>query len=101
MSHRLTALTAALGGQLIGEDRCVERLAPFFERPAEELEHDARGALERIHPEDRERAIQRFEYSRAHLTPWDDEFRLLLPERGVIWVEGHSVPVQEPDGATT
>jgi PAS domain S-box-containing protein len=77
----------------------AERLALFFELPAEELERDARDALERIHPDDRERVERLFEYSRTHLTPWDAEFRLLLPKRGLIWVEGHSVPVPEPDGA--
>ncbi len=77
----------------------AERLSPLFDVPAEVLERDASAALARIHPEDRERAAKSFEESRAHLTPWNDEFRLVHPVRGVIWVEGHSVPVLEPDGA--
>jgi PAS domain S-box-containing protein len=77
----------------------AERLSPLFDVPAEVLERNARPALERIHPDDRENTVKRLDESRVNLTPWDDEFRLVHPDRGVIWVEGHSVPVLEPDGA--
>jgi diguanylate cyclase (GGDEF)-like protein/PAS domain S-box-containing protein len=34
------------------------------------------------------------------MTPWQDEFRVRHPIKGEIWVEGHSMPVREPDGST-
>ncbi len=34
------------------------------------------------------------------MIPWHAEFRMLHSRRGVLWLEGHSVPVPEPDGGT-
>ena len=32
------------------------------------------------------------------MTPWRDEFRVEHPRKGAVWVEGHFMPVREPDG---
>jgi PAS domain S-box-containing protein len=41
---------------------------------------------DRIHPEDRERIYQSWQYAIAHQLPWQEEYRLLHQEGKVIWV---------------
>ncbi|MFN8654000.1 MAG: PAS domain S-box protein [Gemmatimonadales bacterium] len=67
----------------------------------EELAHDVRRLFDRVHPADIERVAQVTETSARQLTPWDVQFRIQHPDRGLIWVEGHTVPVRDPDGGTT
>ncbi len=64
-----------------------------------ELAVDGSPATALWHPADVPRLQASIEDSRRHLTPWHEEFRVLHPKRGELWVEGHSVPVREPDGA--
>jgi PAS domain S-box-containing protein len=65
-----------------------------------ELEKNAARALDKIHPEDAAAVSRSIEASARTLAPWRCEYRVLHPEKGEIWVEGHSMPVREPDGAT-
>jgi len=38
--------------------------------------------------------------SAASLATWQQEYRVLHPQRGLIWVEGHAAPQRLPDGDT-
>jgi len=53
-----------------------------------------------IHPADAPGVQASIEASARRLTPWHAEFRYRHPHKGEIWVEGHSLPLREADGAT-
>jgi len=83
---------------------CFPYASPTLEKlygvpPAEVLE-DAQPVLDLIHPEDAERLKRSIALSARTLQPWQEQFRINHPRRGIIWVEGHSVPQREPDGST-
>jgi PAS domain S-box-containing protein len=51
--------------------------------------------------EDQELFVERMRYSAFNLTPWNLEFRFHHPVKGLIWIEGNSIPKKEPDGTIT
>ena len=65
------------------------------------LARDASGIASLIHVDDRAHVFATIEASRQHMTPWREEFRVEHPEKGEIWVEGHSMPFQDADGGVT
>jgi PAS domain S-box-containing protein len=82
---------------------------PYVSSAWEEI-HGIRGdevktdlsALERvIQPDDFVRINSSMDFSIQTMTPWRDEYRILHPDRGEIWVEGHSAPLREPDGSVS
>jgi PAS domain S-box-containing protein len=78
----------------------AERLAPLCEMSAEALRKDASGMMRKVHPEDSDDLRRAQEESWKYVIPWHAEFRMVHSRRGVIWLEGHSVPMPEPDGGT-
>ncbi|MEZ5290708.1 MAG: PAS domain-containing protein [Vicinamibacterales bacterium] len=62
---------------------------------------DASQAAALWHPEDRARIVDTIDASKRAMTPWREEFRVIHPVKGEIWVEGHSVPFADPDGGVT
>lgn len=64
----------------------------------EVLQHDGGRAIELMHPDDAPRVHSAVEHSHRHLTMWHEEFRILHPQRGEIWVEGRSAPRREANG---
>ncbi|MEH6874884.1 MAG: ATP-binding protein, partial [Candidatus Competibacter sp.] len=52
----------------------------------------------RVHPDDLGHLDAGIAASAQAMSPWRDEFRMRHPTRGEIWLEGHSMPVREPDG---
>ncbi|MDS4031286.1 MAG: PAS domain S-box protein [Candidatus Contendobacter sp.] len=64
----------------------------------EELAESAAPLWAMIHPDDLGHLDAGIIASARTMTPWRDEFRLRHPSKGEIWVEGHSMPVHEPDG---
>ena len=52
----------------------------------------------RIHPDDVARITESVAESARTLSPWKIEYRFNHPLKGEIWLEGHSMPVSEPDG---
>jgi len=77
-----------------------ERLAEYFGIPTAHLEEDAAPYLALIHPDDIESLLTSIYESAKHLSPWRFEWRMIHPEKGVLWIEGHSMPVRETDGST-
>ncbi|OWK38641.1 diguanylate cyclase/phosphodiesterase (GGDEF & EAL domains) with PAS/PAC sensor(s) [Fimbriiglobus ruber] len=73
-------------------------IAALYGVPPEALVDDDAPAAARLHPADAARVRTVIDASARDLAPWRDEFRVLSPDRGEIWVEGHSVPTREPDG---
>jgi len=68
---------------------------------AEELQKDGTKAFNLFHPDDRNRIAQSIEQSKELMQPWNETWRIIHPEKGLVWVEGHSAPVKESDGGVT
>ncbi|HVM59832.1 MAG TPA: PAS domain S-box protein [Verrucomicrobiae bacterium] len=68
-------------------------------RPAQ-LAADASPLFRLVHPNDINRLNQSIRDSAKNLTPWRAEFRIWHHARGLIWLEGRSVPEREADGST-
>lgn len=77
-----------------------ERLAEYFGIPTAHLEEDATPYFALIHPDDVKDLLTSIEESAKKLTPWRYEWRMLHPVNGLMWIEGHSMPVREQDGST-
>ncbi len=67
--------------------------------PSAAVATDATAIFACFHPDDYAEVAASIDESARTLTAWHREFRYLHPERGQIWLECHSNPVQEPDGA--
>ena len=62
------------------------------------LAENASGIFSTIHRDDSERVRNGVAESSRSLTMWRDEYRVLSPENGEIWIEGCSAPVRMSDG---
>ena len=56
-------------------------------------------AFSRIHPDDLEGVHRSIMESAKTLKPWRDEHRVLLPGRGLLWLQGDAQPELLPDGS--
>jgi PAS domain S-box-containing protein len=74
-------------------------LRDLFGLEPELVRDDFSPGLELVHPDDKERLLRSVELSARRLTPWHEVLRVLLPGRGELWLEGHSVPRRESDGS--
>ncbi|MNE01551.1 putative diguanylate cyclase AdrA [compost metagenome] len=77
-----------------------EGLRDIYEIELELLRQDATAVFERIHPDDLLRVRTSIRHSADHLTPWREEYRVLLPLAGQRWVRGEATPEPEEDGST-
>ncbi len=66
----------------------------------EELRNSVPHDPPRVHSADQLELQRSIVQSAKMLTPWHHEWRMLHPQRGWIWVEGHAVPTREADGST-
>lgn len=64
-----------------------------------ELARSAQPAYDRIHPDDLPQVVEAVRRSIATMELWQSEYRVVLPDRGVRWLEGHSMPERLPDGS--
>jgi diguanylate cyclase (GGDEF)-like protein len=64
------------------------------------LQQDAKKAFERIHPLDVERVRASIRLSALQLSHWREEYRVLLPQRGLRWIRGEATPEELPGGGT-
>ncbi|WP_044875032.1 diguanylate cyclase [Pseudomonas sp. LFM046] len=74
-------------------------IVEVFEVEPESVRDDARGLLERVHPDDVDRVQASIRRSAELLTTWREDFRVLLPRQGLRWLRGESVPERSEDGA--
>jgi PAS domain S-box-containing protein len=75
------------------------RIQEVYGLSAEELAQDAGPAFSAIHPDDVAHVAAGAAESARKLAPWHGEFRVNHPTKGLIWVEGRSMPEIEPDGS--
>jgi PAS domain S-box-containing protein len=65
----------------------------------DEVRHDATPVWQRIYPDDLEPTTRSIQMSAQNMSPWRTEFRLVHPQQGIVWLEGHSTPTPQPDGS--
>ncbi|WP_405119374.1 ATP-binding protein [Pseudomonas leptonychotis] len=65
----------------------------------EAVSQDAAPAFALIHPDDLQAVTESVALSAVSLQPWYREYRVLHPQRGLIWVEGRSTPQLLDNGA--
>ncbi len=64
-----------------------------------EVRDDATPIMSRIHHADAQRIQQTIAESAKNLSAWHNAYRFEHPTKGLIWVEGHSMPQTEADGS--
>lgn len=55
--------------------------------------------LQQIHPDDVERIHQSIIEIEQNMTLWREEFRIIHPQKGIVWIEGQSFPEEQPNGS--
>jgi PAS domain S-box-containing protein len=75
------------------------RIQEVYGMSAEELARDAGPAFGAIHADDLAGVKVSTAESVRRLEPWRGEFRVNHPTKGLIWVEGRSMPEIEVDGS--
>ncbi|MGB4065878.1 MAG: PAS domain S-box protein [Azonexus sp.] len=65
----------------------------------EDVRDDATPLLARIHADDIGMVNEAIAASVGAMTPWRAEYRVHHPSKGILWVDGHSMPQREPDGS--
>ena len=74
-----------------------EHILEIYEVTPDEVKEDASKVYSRIHPEDYDSVVEKIGYSAKHLTLWQDEYRVILPERGERWLHGTAKPEKQQD----
>jgi PAS domain S-box-containing protein len=67
-------------------------IADVFGIDAKTVKHDATAIFALLHPDDLENIRQSIRNSAQQMTDWIEQFRVIHPQKGEIWVEGHSTP---------
>jgi two-component system sensor kinase FixL len=108
LAEQFASVTASVPGVVCSFRRSTDgkESFPFVSRnfesicgvSPEEARADAQCVLQRVHFEDRDHVRKSIDESARSLAPWRDEFRYDHPEKGVVWLEGHSSPVKEANG---
>ncbi|SDO46025.1 PAS domain S-box-containing protein/diguanylate cyclase (GGDEF) domain-containing protein [Pseudomonas arsenicoxydans] len=70
----------------------------IYELEPDVLLFDAEAIFTRIHPQDTTRVRASIRASADTLSPWREEYRVLLPKRGLRWVRGEATPEELPGG---
>jgi diguanylate cyclase (GGDEF)-like protein/PAS domain S-box-containing protein len=70
----------------------------IYELEPEVLLLNAEAVFARIHPQDTRRVRASILASADTLSPWREEYRVQLPERGLRWVRGEATPEELPGG---
>ncbi len=72
----------------------------IYEVTPEQVRNDASLVYKRLHQDDYERVVESIQTSLETLCIWEDEYRVVLPSRGLRWLKGHARPEKQPDGST-
>ena len=70
----------------------------IYELEPDVLVHNAEAIFSRIHSLDSTRVRASIRASADTLSPWREEYRVQLPQRGLRWVRGEATPEQLPGG---
>lgn len=72
----------------------------IYEKDLAEMQKDCRSIFDLVHPDDKERIWKSLGESAIHLTPWKDEYRVLLPRQGLRWRYAQAQVERLVDGST-
>jgi len=71
----------------------------LWELPLDMIARDPNSVWTRIHPDDRDSLTRSIRLSAERLIPWRSEYRLMMPDRRVKYVEARGTPERRADGA--
>lgn len=71
----------------------------LFELNSEDLYHDMVKLTERVHPDDLPKIMLNVEKSAQNMEMWQLEYRVILPEKGLRYHFGQSMPERQADGS--
>ncbi|MCF8242308.1 MAG: PAS domain S-box protein [Melioribacteraceae bacterium] len=74
------------------------RILELYGLSPEDVKDDTTELFARYHPDDIELVKKTIAESARNMTLCRQEFRVNHPSRGVIWLEGHTMPEPHPDG---
>ncbi|THF47086.1 MAG: PAS domain S-box protein, partial [Methylophaga nitratireducenticrescens] len=74
------------------------RVESLFGVTQQQLAEDASLLLKMIHPDDYQRVINESIESAESASAWHSEFRMLLKNGRIIWIEAYDTPIREADG---
>jgi|GEM_PF-4563261 len=74
-------------------------ISEIYDVQPEDVEQDAGPVFKVIHPDDLPHVADSIAVSAKTLTRWRDQYRVVLPGRGEVWVEGTSSPQRLEDGS--
>ncbi|MCW9046013.1 MAG: PAS domain S-box protein [Alphaproteobacteria bacterium] len=72
----------------------------IFGLAPENIKENADAVFATGHPEEAEKIAQKIIQSAENLTPWHDEFRVILSGQPSSWREGRAIPQRLEDGST-
>ncbi len=75
----------------------TESLSKMLGVDFENMKANAVVAFTNVHKDDIDIVFKSIEDSKNTLKPWREEFRIVHPEIGEIWVEGHAIPKKTED----
>ena len=78
-----------------------EAVRELYGLDPETVARDSSTMAQRAHPEDRERLVQGLYESARTLQPLRIEYRVLHPQRGLLWLRVDCGPVRDADGGHT
>jgi len=76
-----------------------EHIKEIYEVLPDEVVEDASRVMDRLHPDDFNRVVQKILESKDSLTKWEDEYRVILPRKGERWIRGIANPEKLEDGS--
>ncbi len=76
-----------------------QRFAELYGLPPGQSSVEGASIFAYQHPDDVDRVSASIDASACTLSPWHEEYRLVIPGRGVVWRRGDAQPQKLPDGA--
>ena len=77
-----------------------EGIRDIYEVTPDEVRGSAATVFARLHSDDLDAVAESIRRSLETLEPWGCEYRVVLPTRGLRWLDGHAAPERMPDGST-
>ncbi|CAN1212764.1 hypothetical protein TUMEXPCC7403_21335 [Tumidithrix helvetica PCC 7403] len=77
-----------------------EGIRDIYEVTPEQVKETAEDVFAVLHPEDLTYVAETIAQSAHSLQLWQAQYRVVLPLKGMRWLEGHAMPERLPDGST-
>lgn len=77
-----------------------EAIRVIYEVSPAQVQESAAAVFAILHPKDLERISDSIYTSARTLQLWHEQYRVILPDKGLRWLEGHAMPERLPDQST-